>query len=200
MKSRLSALYKAIRRLLTDHCVCVQVANPVCVERDVEGVLRDFLCSPYENGSFWCQSTGSDLQLFGSGMQHEDNLFGPRLGCIRAFLNAVYEDSAYVAYNSRSVRLQEAGFVRTQLEQDAGWRAGITFETGQPNAGISVLLTGEGDGHCVQELPGMEHVSLSESRGTDNEPKINTIVPPPLPAQALAPSLYRARARAAGGG
>ena len=119
MKSRLSALYKAIRRLLTDHCVCVQVANPVCVERDVEGVLRDFLCSPYENGSFWSQSTGSDLQLFGSGMQHEDNLFGPRLGCIRAFLNAVYEDYAYVAYNSRSVRLQEAGFVRTQLEQAA---------------------------------------------------------------------------------
>ena len=160
MKSRLSALYKAIRRLLTDHCVCVQVANLVCVERDVEGVLRDFLCSPYENGSFWCQSTGSDLQLFGSGMQHEDNLFGPRLGCIRAFLNAVYEDSAYVAYNSRSVRLQEAGFVRTQLELDAGWRAEITFETGKPNDGISVPLTGEGDGHCVQELPGMEQVSL----------------------------------------
>ena len=100
MKSRLSALYKAIRRLLTDHCVCVQVANRVGVENDVEGVLRDFLCSPHANGSFWSQSTGSDLQLVGPGMPHEDNLCGPRLGCIQALLHAVYEDSAYVAHHS----------------------------------------------------------------------------------------------------
>ena len=139
ISSRVPSLHRTIHTVLTDHRVCV--ANRAGIEKDAAGVLNELLGAPCESDvcCVWTQSTGSAIE-------DEDNIFGPLRECIRELLRVVYEDPEHVAHNSRSVRLREVDSVRTQLEQNAGWRAEIHFETGQPHDGITVLLVGKGDG------------------------------------------------------
>jgi hypothetical protein len=104
MQERLQALYWAIEQVLMEHHVIVEHVVYPRVDTAVEGVVCQLLmCSlKLQPAYIWTYSQNTITQA--------ETLFDQLLGCIWALLHVVYENAEHVAFNSRSVQLQQAGF------------------------------------------------------------------------------------------
>jgi hypothetical protein len=66
-----------------------------------------------------------------------ENLFAPLSRCIRALLHLIYEDPQFVPFNSRSIQLQDGGFICRSLNVNQ-WQAVLTFVIGDLNDKITI--------------------------------------------------------------
>ena len=142
MQERLPALFRAIEQVLMEHGVIVEhVAEPQ-IATAAEGVLRQLLMCSLNSQPAYLWTCSQDT------IARADTPIDQLLGCIRALLHVVYEDAEHVAFNSRSVRLQQAG-IQHHPRNAPPFSTEVNFVTGQPHDCIGVLLTDKGDGRTM---------------------------------------------------
>jgi hypothetical protein len=140
IKERMKMLEDSIQRVLTEHevkadQVLLQVLHSACY---------------LQQAQVWTAPTGNALQPVGFGDGNDqatmrENLCLPLRRCIRRLLHVIYEDAQFVAYNSRSIQLQDGGFHCDLLHLNQ-WQAVLTFVTGQPNDEMKVIIQGRDNG------------------------------------------------------
>jgi hypothetical protein len=139
---QLEMLEEAIQRVLQEH--------NVRTEQVLLQVLHSAIGQPE---GVWSAPTGNVFQLVGLGEVNDvedqrtirENLFAPLRRCIREQLCLIYEDPQLVAYNSRSIQLQDGGFLCRRLNVNR-WQAVLTFFTGEPNDTMDVTIQGRDNG------------------------------------------------------
>jgi hypothetical protein len=130
--------FRAIEQGLMEHCVIVEhVAEPQ-LDTAAEGVLRQLLVCSLNSLQAYLWTCSQDT------ITQADTPIDQLLGCIRALLHVVYEDAEHVAFNSRSVLLQQAGIHHPHNAPPFSTEE--NFVMGQPHDYIGILLTGKGDG------------------------------------------------------